>query len=369
MSEVTGADGQEPDAGKQPIAVEPDHSVLTGSFEPPKLYQRIDGAVFSVEAAIVTATTALMTLFIFFSILFEFANGQFLRMKTLHEAGELAKTETWGFYWVQISGALEIIPAVGDPIVFPKDDTTFHLGELAPTTLAILGLFTLFLGIVSAHPWSKVKPRVTRFLLAFCGLSAFFAFVVLMLRAHPKWTCLTVAFLGGAYAAVYLARRKSSIRDWAVLVLAVGAFAGFSTTVGERFSSWTHSYAMFLLLWTCFIGASMATSKAKHLRIDAARKAVPREYMGRYNAVSFLFAALFTGAFCYLSATYFVNRLGGQTTEGEIPDWLKVLAIPVALGIVTLRFLFRSLWGALGYVEPLGEEVVLPTAEQSKEAA
>jgi len=364
MSGVTGKDGQQPDSKKQPSAVEPDHSAESRPFEPPRWYRRIDNAVFVFEAATVTATTALMTLFIFFDILFKFANGQQLRIKALLETHELGEMTNWTCYFLETAGVLEI-----GGVSFETTRTTFHLGELAPTTLVAVGVFTVFLGAITAHPWGKERTLPLRLLLALFGLSLFFDFVYIMLTAHPKVTCLVTAMLASCYVAVYLAKRKSTFAHWAIFLMALALFQGFCfTVVTERFSSWTHSYALVLLLWTCFIGASMATSKAKHLRIDAPRKAVPRRHMSRFNALSFLVAALFTGAFCYLSIVYFTNRMGGQTAEGEVPDWIKVLAIPVALSIVTLRFLFRSLWAALGYVEPLGEEVALPTTDEAEEA-
>ena len=363
---MTGKDGQQPDSEKQPSAVEPDESAESRPFEPPRWYQRIDNAVFVFEAATVTATTALMTLFIFFDIIFKFANGQQLRMKALLETGDLGDITNWTFYFFEMSGVF----AIGEAVSFATTQTTFHLGVLAPTTLVTLGVFTIFYGAISAHPWGRKKRLTLRLLLALFGVSLFFDFVYIMLTTHPRVTCLVTALLASCYAAIYLAKRKSTLLDWAIFVVAVAVFKVVCfMVVTERFSSWTHSYALVLLLWTCFIGASMATSKAKHLRIDAPRKAVPRRHMHRFNAVSFLVAGLFTGTLCYLSVIYFLNRLGGQTAEGEVPDWIKVLAIPVALTIVTVRFLFRSLWAALGHVEALGEEVALPTDDETEEAA
>ena len=51
-------------------------------------------------------------------------------------------------------------------------------------------------------------------------------------------------------------------------------------------------------------------------------------------------------AFLYLSYLYLLDRLVEETAPGEIPDWLKVLSIPVSLALVTVRFTGRSV-GAL----------------------
>ena len=116
--------------------------------------------------------------------------------------------------------------------------------------------------------------------------------------------------------------------------------------------SWAQKLALFLLLWVAFIGASMATHDGRHLTIDAARKAVPDRYLPWFNAISWTLAALFTAAFCYLAIIYFQRRLVEDPTPGEIPDWIKVLSIPVSLALVTARFLLQAVeagvTGAMG---------------------
>ena len=306
-----------------------------------------------------------MALFIFFSILFEFANGQYLQAVGISEIRSLWSLDLWTFYFVETVDVLRFVAPSGESVVFDRLETAFHLGELAPTTLTVTGILALFWGTISSHPSASKRPVVVRLALALAGLGLFFGFVAIMLTSHPRWTCWTVAAVGGLYSGLYLKRASAPFGHWLIWFVAVFGFLYFGSTVDERFSSWTHSYALFLLLWTCFIGASMATSKARHLRIDAPRKAVPKQHLHQFNAVSFAVAALFTGALCVLSAMYFMNRLGGQTAEGEIPDWLKVLAIPVALGLVTIRFSFRSVWSAMGYVEPLGDEIKLPIEEEA----
>jgi TRAP-type C4-dicarboxylate transport system permease small subunit len=120
--------------------------------------------------------------------------------------------------------------------------------------------------------------------------------------------------------------------------------------------TWTQKLALFLLLWTAFIGASMATHDGRHLTIDAVRKSVGPKIRPYYNAVSHAVAAMFTAAFMLLAYWYLQDRLAETAAPGEIPDWLKVLAIPVSLGIVTLRFAGRSVAALLAGIWGLEEE-------------
>jgi TRAP-type C4-dicarboxylate transport system permease small subunit len=149
------------------------------------------------------------------------------------------------------------------------------------------------------------------------------------------------------------------------LIVACGLIA-FSASVSDRFSAWTSRYALFLLLWTGFIGASMATSRGGHLRIDAVRKTLPERMIGRYNTLSFLVAALSSAVFCWLSFIYTLRRFGADTTEGEIPDWIKVLAIPVSMFFIALRFSGRAWLSAIGQPDTPADDEDHVTVEVTK---
>ena len=130
----------------------------------------------------------------------------------------------------------------------------------------------------------------------------------------------------------------------AAVVTVVGAL--YALRVVPEGYSWAQKLALFLLLWVAFIGASMATHEGRHLRVEAVRKAVPERWMPAYDALSGVVAAVFTIGFAYLAWMYFGDRLEETTAPGQIPDWLKVLAIPVALLLVSLRFLLRAVESA-----------------------
>jgi TRAP-type C4-dicarboxylate transport system permease small subunit len=302
------------------------------------VYTRIDGAIFAVEAAIVTAATALMTLFIFLDLSFTFLNG--LRVRLFTESGR--------------AGGLE-----GSRIV-----------ALVLATLLVIGLAGAAVG---AHPPPQKRGgrwQAGVFLALLGGLGLF---CYLLVAAPPRVTLSALVVVGGLYSfrrlwpAVQAGEYgKRALVIWALAVALVMWFAG---TVPDRYSSWTQPYALFLLLWTGFIGASMATSRGRHLRIDAVRKALPASVLGRYNFASNLLAGALTGVFCYLSIRYTFARFGNPAPAGEIPDWLKVLAIPVSLAFITLRFVTRALLNLMGWDEPAASEAALQVAEKTEGSA
>jgi TRAP-type C4-dicarboxylate transport system permease small subunit len=127
--------------------------------------------------------------------------------------------------------------------------------------------------------------------------------------------------------------------------IAVGLVAAF-TLIPEGFS-WADKRALFMLLWSSFIGASMAAKLGRHLKIDLTRKMCPPRFLKYFNAASYGTAALFTGSLVFISAIYMFHedygRFWARTIPGEIPDWLLVLAIPLAFTIIALRFGARGL--------------------------
>jgi TRAP-type C4-dicarboxylate transport system permease small subunit len=140
-------------------------------------------------------------------------------------------------------------------------------------------------------------------------------------------------------------RRQRLVRQVAGGLVMLG-LTGLALQVPEGYS-WAQKVSLFLLLWTAFVGASMATHDQRHLGLDAFRKLVPARLTPWYQTAHCLLAALFSLAFAWLALVYWQNRLGQATNPGDIPDWVKVLAIPVSMGLVTLRFLWQALTSAL----------------------
>lgn len=150
------------------------------------------------------------------------------------------------------------------------------------------------------------------------------------------------------------------------LVVTVASTAG-AVWVGQGLGagySWAPNISLTLLLWMAFLGASMATHEGRHLAVDAVRKLIKPEHTRLFNAASLAFSAFITGAFLYLAVIYISKRIGETPEPGKIPDWIKVLSIPVSLAFMTLRFGSYSIANATGFAlgvppepEPLPDPV------------
>lgn len=133
---------------------------------------------------------------------------------------------------------------------------------------------------------------------------------------------------------------------------------------------WLEETARYLLIWTGFLGASIATKDRRHIAIDA----LPRAFSADSKAVALIGTLnhLICAGFCAFLVWIgwdFAGRsmeLGRVSTTLELPLWIVQGAIPFACSIMTLRFLgfaFGELLiligvrerGAHGVAEGLGD--------------
>ena len=316
------------------------------------VYRRIDGAIFSVEAGVVTAATLAMTFFVFLDLTFNFVKGLSLK---LFPSG-------FGFT-IELTG---------------------NYGKAAGAMFALLLVFAIVLASVRHYPRLKNLAPLAHVLISLAVFLAVMGFVVMLVAVESRWVFLTLTGLGALVSGIRVfGAPKIQARLVTIWVIAVGLLLAFSLNAPQGYS-WAQTYALVLLLWTGFIGASMATSAGRHLKVDAVRKSLSESQLPTYNALSYGFAAVATGALCILSYAYLSARFEppaeGQSIlnwfgalfstikTGEIPDWVKVLAIPVSLTFVTVRFSMRSLFGWMGHAEQTAAEFDLPPDDEGDQA-
>ena len=203
------------------------------------------------------------------------------------------------------------------------------------------------------------------------------SWALLHLESSTVYRIVLVAFL--MPIVIGLVRASERGRIAAFVVAGLVAFWVFGSLPSGY--SWAQSYSLVLLLWVGFLGGSIAARERRHLRVDLVRKLLPPRWLPHFNAVSYLAAAAFTALVVYLGYIYVlgpdstylrpiweapswlpqdvqttliqdfplpedasVGRRAMQvffapSEPGEIPDWLKVMAIPVSLGLMCIRFI------------------------------
>ncbi len=121
------------------------------------------------------------------------------------------------------------------------------------------------------------------------------------------------------------------------------------------------AYLQHLVLWLSFIGGLIVTRERKHLRLSTA-EAIPE---GRWREAVQVFAMGASAAVCAVLVhasweVVRVNRLGEPRVLAiGLPEWISELVMPVALGLIALRFVWNASdrWGgrlAALAIAPLG---------------
>lgn len=106
------------------------------------------------------------------------------------------------------------------------------------------------------------------------------------------------------------------------------------------------SLARILVLWVGMLGAVVASRERKHISIDILSRYVnekPRQYVE-------VLVDVFVVFICSLLATHSMRMLmvdyeANTTAFANIPTWVLGSILPVAFGIITLRYLIYSWQG------------------------
>ena len=107
---------------------------------------------------------------------------------------------------------------------------------------------------------------------------------------------------------------------------------------------WVDPLLRLLVLWTGLIGATVASRDNRHIRIDLLSR-----YLSRHaHLVIQFFVGLFTAFICAVIAWHgarwvlldYQDQLPGFE---NLPAWILEIIIPVAFGLIALRYLIHSI--------------------------
>lgn len=128
--------------------------------------------------------------------------------------------------------------------------------------------------------------------------------------------------------------------------------------------SWAAESVRYAIVWTVFIGASIAFRQGVHISIDALRLYLPARAA---TGVSLL-ALTLSFVFCALLLWYGLGLV--QTMRGfsqvspamQVPMWWVYLALPVGAALMLLRLL-QIFWGQIFRAPPVPSAPDRPAAE------
>lgn len=103
---------------------------------------------------------------------------------------------------------------------------------------------------------------------------------------------------------------------------------------------WADPLLRILVLWTALLGAVVAARRNKHITVDVFSRFLPPRWQLSVGLVTQLFTAAVC-AFLAWHAGRFValEREGGTKAVADVPTWVVELILPIALALITLRYL------------------------------
>lgn len=258
-----------------------------------------------------------------------------------------------------------------------------NLSTAPQQAYTLMGVLLLFVGAMAwaaSAPLSHAAKRSAVCVVTIAAVAGF-SFVLTVWESATVYRALLIGLSIPVATTLWSLKKRGALVAYvAGATVAFWVFGALPTGY-----SWSQSYSLLLLLWVGFLGASMAARQRRHLKIDLARKLLPPSKVAAFNAVSYFAAATFSGIVFYLSYIYmfgadstyiapiweaptwlpqsiqeeltsgfplpedasFVRRfmqvVFSTGEPGEVPDWLKVLAIPVSFFLITARFLGHTL--------------------------
>lgn len=103
--------------------------------------------------------------------------------------------------------------------------------------------------------------------------------------------------------------------------------------------AWGDPLVRYLVIWVGFIGAAIATKEGKHITIEIGSYWLSGQANRYVQSASHLFSALVCGLLTWAALKFVrVEALMGGPAIFDLPAWAPQVIIPVAFGIMTLRF-------------------------------
>ncbi len=133
----------------------------------------------------------------------------------------------------------------------------------------------------------------------------------------------------------------------AVLVLALTflILLSFSQIVMRNLFStglfWGDAASRYLVLWVGLIGAMIATREDNHISIDIISKFASKRLNNIIRLVTDISTAFICALLTYASIVFIKDEIAsGIKAFAVIPTWVAGIILPVAFGVIFLRYLF-----------------------------
>ena len=121
---------------------------------------------------------------------------------------------------------------------------------------------------------------------------------------------------------------------------------------------WTDPLLRYLVLWSGFLGAAMATSRGKHISLDMIGYLLPSGVQSWTAVVNHLFSTVISGLLTWAALLFIISEKEfGTAVLLTLPSYYWNLIFPISFALMTLRFFCKTILTIQSIVrnEPLPE--------------
>ena len=151
--------------------------------------------------------------------------------------------------------------------------------------------------------------------------------------------------------------RLFQLLEESLLVFLMGLMIAlaFSQIILRNFFSfsilWADPLIRHLVLWASFLGATIATRKNKHIKIDILFHLISPRHQSLLNGLGGLFSTLVCALLTWISIQFVFDEMEFTTLAfGNIPTWKLQTIFPFSFGVITLRFLYQAILNFLAFI-------------------
>lgn len=106
---------------------------------------------------------------------------------------------------------------------------------------------------------------------------------------------------------------------------------------------WADPALRVMVLWVGMIGAMVATRFDKQISVDAVSRFLSPQWQARVRVVTDLFTAVVSAAVAWHALRLVLDdKVAGSTVFASVPVWVCEMVLPLAFGLIALRYLLYA---------------------------
>jgi len=123
---------------------------------------------------------------------------------------------------------------------------------------------------------------------------------------------------------------------------------------------WADPLLRYLVLWSGFLGAAMATSQGKHISLDMIGYLLPQRIQSWTILANHLFSTIISGLLTWAACLFIISEKEfGTTVLLTLPSYSWNLIFPISFALITLRFFCKTILAiqSIAKNKPLSESL------------